>query len=156
MRAPSEAAQRLNDIVLNQMETEQYLTLLLARIALDERRLTLTQAGHPHPVVQRADGTVETIGSGGMPVGLLHGARYTDTELRFAPGDRMLIGSDGITECMSPRQEFFEEQGLHHFLRDHRMSRGQAFLNRLVERLTRHMGHGDPGDDVSAILLDFT
>ncbi|MDF0601323.1 PP2C family protein-serine/threonine phosphatase [Psychromarinibacter sp. C21-152] len=156
MRNPSAAVARLNDIVLNQMETEQYLTLILARIALDDGRVTLTQAGHPHPMIHRADGAVESAGDGGMPVGLLPAAGFSDTELQLRPGDRILIGSDGITECMSPGHEMFDDAGLRAFLRDHAMSRGQALFDRLIDRLAGHMGHSDFADDVSAILLDFS
>lgn len=156
MRRPSDVATRLNDIVLNQMETEQYLTLILARIELDTRKVTLTQAGHPHPVVQRANRRPQALGDGGMPVGLLPGAQFYDVEVILQPGDRIFIGSDGITECMSPEDQMFEEAGLFRFLQQHTMSRGQAFFNRLIETLGAFTGSGEFADDVSAVLLDFS
>ncbi len=156
MRTPSETAARLNDMVLNEMGTEQYLTLVLALVETATGRVVLTQAGHPHPLIQRADGCVETVGSGGLPVGLLPGARFTDVEVWLRPGDRLFFGSDGISECMTPDGDMLEEQGLIEILGRHRFARGEGFLTRLLEDLRAHTGGAEFSDDVSGVLLDFS
>ena len=71
MHPPDQVIGRLNRLVLEEMETEHYFTMLLADVDLASGRVRLAQAGHPHPLVQRADNRIELIGAGGLPVGLM-------------------------------------------------------------------------------------
>jgi len=89
----------LNRQVLQELNTENYFTLLLAIADLDTGRVTLTQAGHPEPAVLRGSGEVEYFGSGGFPVGLIDEAQYDEFEIALEPGDRLFLMSDGFTEC---------------------------------------------------------
>ncbi len=154
MRRPSEIAAHLNDLILNDLKTDQYLTLVMARIDLGSGRVTLTQAGHPHPMLHRANGQVELVGDGGMPVGLLPEAQFTDTHIALNPGDRLLVGSDGITECMSPAGDMFGDQGLECALNRHARLQGGRFFDALERDLTRFGDTSDFDDDISAVLID--
>ena len=111
-RAPDEVVADLNDLVLGEMETEHYFTLLLAFVELQTGHMVLSQAGHPHPAVQRATGKIEQIGTGGFPVGLLSGVAFARFELSLNRGDRILILSDGVTECPGPTGDMLGEEGL--------------------------------------------
>ncbi|MEX0370910.1 MAG: PP2C family protein-serine/threonine phosphatase, partial [Tateyamaria sp.] len=68
---PEEVIETLNDLVLDEMETEHYFTLLLADVDLQSGHVRMAQAGHPHAAVQRRDGRIEQDGPGGFPVGLM-------------------------------------------------------------------------------------
>jgi sigma-B regulation protein RsbU (phosphoserine phosphatase) len=117
--------------------------------------VTLVQAGHPCPAVQRADGRVEFIGDGGLPVGLIDNATYREVEVTLAPGDRLLIHSDGVTECMTRDGVLLDDDGLARIMRGLRQTRGQAFLESLVWKLSAFAGDADFADDISAVLLEF-
>ena len=112
MRPPAEVISNLNSLVLNEMETEHYFTLLLAQVDLKTGEVLMSQAGHPHPVVQRRNGRVEQGGLGGFPVGLVDGIIYEQFKVSLSPGDRLLILSDGVTECPDPSGKMLEEEGL--------------------------------------------
>ena len=155
MRRPSETVALLNRLVLDDMDTEQYLTIALARVEVATGRVTLTQAGHPHPLVHRKSGAVDMIGHGGMPVGLLPVAEFEDVETVLAPGDRLFIGSDGITECMSPDGRMLDNEGLIDLMHRHRATRGEDFFAAVLSDLTSYCGKDEFGDDVSAVLLDY-
>ena len=94
-RDPAELAAYLNQLVLDEMQTENYFTLIYADVDLISGEVAMVQAGHPHPVLQRADGNVEYLGDGGMPVGLLPGAEYETFRTVLAPGDRELCPKVG-------------------------------------------------------------
>lgn len=154
-RAPDEVVADLNDLVLDEMETEHYFTLLLAFVELQTGHVVLSQAGHPHPAVQRANGVIEQFGPGGFPVGLLSGVSFARFELKLNRGDRILILSDGVTECPGPAGDMLGEDGLTVLMNDLASTRGPAFLEALIWRLTEFNGSEDFPDDVSAILFEY-
>lgn len=153
-RPPEELASYLNALVLEEMQTESYFTLVYADVDLISGRVSLVQAGHPYPAVQRADGAVEFIGTGGLPVGLLEGAQYEATETVLGPGDRLFLMSDGITEAADSAGVLLGEEGLAALMLRYRDTRGPAFLDALMWDLDRYAG-SELIDDVSAVVFEF-
>lgn len=154
-RPPSETIATLNRLILNEMETELYFTLLLAIVDLESGKVTMAQAGHPYPALQRANGKVEMVGNGGLPVGLIEGAEYDQFEVMMAPGDRLMIHSDGVVECADINENLLDDAGLARILGELRQTKGLACLESLIWKLTDFAGDRDFADDVSAILLEF-
>jgi sigma-B regulation protein RsbU (phosphoserine phosphatase) len=154
-KPPAETIAALNQLILNEMETEHYFTLLLADVDLISGKVTMAQAGHPYPALQRATGRVEMIGSGGLPVGLIDGAEYQDFEFFMAPGDRLMIHSDGVVECANPDGALLDDHGLAQILGELRQTRGMACLESLIWKLVDFAQTDELADDVSAVLLEF-
>ncbi|WP_147109777.1 PP2C family protein-serine/threonine phosphatase [Tateyamaria sp. syn59] len=152
---PEEVIETLNDLVLDEMETEHYFTLLLADVDLKTGHVRMAQAGHPHPAIQRHDGTIEQDGPGGFPVGLMSGISFTQFETQLNPGDRLLLLSDGVTECPGTDGDMLEEAGLANLMRDLVDVSGPAFFEALIWRLTEFAGETTFPDDVSGILFEF-
>ena len=154
-RRPHEVASHLNRLLMAEVETETYLTLLYAEVDLINGRVQLVQAGHPHPVVQRANGRLDYIGDGGMPVGLLADAEYETFEVQLGAGDRLFIMSDGVTECPDTSGLELGEAGFGEILRRNAGLRGEAFMEALVWDLQSYAGEVDFPDDVSGVLFEF-
>ena len=152
---PASAIATLNTLVLEEMETEHYFTMLLGDLNLKTGLLRMGQAGHPHPVLHRANGDITQDSPGGFPVGLLPGAEFSEFEIHLEKGDRVLFHSDGITECPDEKDEMLGEDGLDKLVRDLSKLDGTAFLEALMWRLSEYRGSGQMPDDVSAVLLDF-
>jgi sigma-B regulation protein RsbU (phosphoserine phosphatase) len=153
--APSEVARRLNRISLAEMATDTYFTMVYAEIDLTTGAARLVQAGHPHPLIQRKGGAMETVGGGGLPIGLIEEAPFADIEVRLAPGDRLLLTSDGITECENRDGAMLEEAGLERLVRRNACLTGQGFLEALTWDLATHADSEDFGDDISAVLFEY-
>ncbi len=155
-RDPAETLARLNHIILSDIDTDHYFTIALAEVDLACGRVRLAQGGHPHPAVQRRSGAVEFVGKGGLPIGLIGAASFDQVEVALGPGDRLLIYSDGLTECAAPDGTLLDEAGLARLMTELRQTRGPAFLESLFWKLADHAQDADLADDVSAILLEFT
>jgi len=152
---PSEVVTTLNDLVLNEMETEHYFTFMLAVVHVQTGKVSICQAGHPHPIIQRADGTIEQSGPGGFPVGLLAHVDFEQFEISLAPGDRLLIFSDGVTECPDPVGQLLDEDGAARIVTQSRDLEGTAFLDGFIKELTTFANTDEFPDDVSAILFEY-
>lgn len=155
IRPPLEVIESINDLVLDEMDTEHYFTLLLADVDLATGKVVIGQAGHPHPVIQRADGAIEQDGPGGFPVGLMFGASFSQFDVQLGPGDRLILLSDGVVECPDEDDILLEEEGLAAIVSDLKDVRGHPFFEALIWRLSEHAGNQDFPDDVSGVLFEF-
>ena len=97
-----ESIQSLNAFVCSRTPTEKYVTLAAFRYVQSDSNaanIELINAGHVAPVIIRADGHVEMIEDGDMPVGLFEFAQYHVIHLTLSIGDRIVLLTDGITEA---------------------------------------------------------
>jgi len=154
-RDPAAIAAEMNALVLSEIETERYLTLAYAEIDQRTGLVRMVQAGHPHPVVQHSDGRLTFLGEGGLPVGLIEGAAYSGFETRLKAGDRLILLSDGITECPDRRGEELGNEGLSEILTDLAECRGADLADGLLERLSLWSGMEDFPDDISIAVFEY-
>lgn len=152
---PEAVTARLNHLLLNVMKLDHYFTWACAELDLALGRVRLVQAGHPHPMLLRPNGEVTLLGEGGLPVGLLPGAEWTAVDLALAPGERLVLMTDGLTECRNPEGEELGEAGLSHILRRRAPLRGDAFLEAVETDLEAFNGSADFADDVSLVVIDW-
>ncbi|WP_405054070.1 PP2C family protein-serine/threonine phosphatase [Tabrizicola sp.] len=153
---PEAVAERFNRLMLEEIQAEQYFTMAYAEVNLTLGTARLVQAGHPHPMIVRASGQVEKIGRGGLPIGLIPMATYEGEDIVLSAGDRLLLMSDGMTECPGKDGFDFGEDGLIHSLERSRQLDGPAMLEALVWDLIEHSGNDSFPDDVSGVLLGYS
>ncbi len=99
-RAPAVLLEALNT-VLHTTEAHRFVTVVCARLRLapDHVDVELAVAGHPPPIVLRANGTVTQFEVSGLAIGLSAEAKYQPATLRLEHGDSMLMFTDGIDEA---------------------------------------------------------
>lgn len=153
---PEMVAWRLNRLMIEELKVEQYFTMAYAEIDLTSGKVLLVQAGHPHPVIMRKCGRIDTIGEGGLPIGLIPGASFQRLEATLAPGDRLVLLSDGVTECPDPDGCELAEAGLSNMLQANRHMESPALLEALIHDLSQFHGGSDFPDDVSGLIFDYT
>jgi sigma-B regulation protein RsbU (phosphoserine phosphatase) len=99
-----DAVQSINTFVCSRVANEKYVTLAVLRYTHSEgdwAHIELVNGGHVSPLVVRADGRIETITDGDLPVGLLDFARFHTISITLGIGDRIILLSDGISEAES-------------------------------------------------------
>jgi sigma-B regulation protein RsbU (phosphoserine phosphatase) len=108
---PSDALARLNAVML-QSGTDRFCTVVVARLrrTADEWQLTVSSAGHPLPLLRRADGTVRTIGQPGTVGGVIAEPRLADVRQLLGNGDTVLLYTDGLPEARRNGDVFGEQQ----------------------------------------------
>ncbi|WP_112311238.1 PP2C family protein-serine/threonine phosphatase [Pseudogemmobacter bohemicus] len=156
IRGPAELAAAFNRLMLDELQVEQYFTLAYAELDETNGALRLVQAGHPHPLILRAGGGVERVGQGGLPVGLIEDARYEEISLHLAPGDRLVLISDGVSECPDPSGTELGEEAAAELIRRASNPDPGILLENLVALLAEFAGVDQFPDDVSGLVLDYT
>lgn len=150
---PAQIMRQLNDLMLEELRTDTYFTMVYADLDFLSGKVRLVQAGHPHPVLQRADGTIEKIGQGGLPVGVFANAAFDEVELQLGHGDRLFISSDGLMDSENARGEPLGDEGLQAILRTNALLRGNALLESICWSAA-HYAAGKRNDDISAVLIE--
>ena len=152
---PEMVAVRFNRMMIEDIQVDQYFTMVYAEVDLVTGRGSLVQAGHPHPVILRSGGGLERLGAGGLPIGLVAGATYDRIEFGLAPGDRLLLVSDGITECPGPDGNDLGEDGLEAILHRNSAMDSAALLEFIPWELAAFSGLEEFPDDVSGVIFDY-
>lgn len=157
LRPPAAVAEDLNTRLIADTGVEEYFTMVYATVDLRDGHLRMVQAGHPNPLLLRKDGSTEFIGQGGVPIGLLPDLTWEQSDHWLDPGDRIMLYSDGFTECELTNGAMLEENGLVDLVnRCTRDQSGPEFLEDLFWNLTQIMSpdHGLT-DDVSATVFEY-
>ncbi len=152
-RPPLEILRELNALMINELRIDSYFTMVYADLDFLSGDVRLVQAGHPYPVLQRADGRIERIGHGGLPVGVFANAEYEEVFLTMEAGDRLFIASDGLTETENPRGDTLGDDGLQAILRTNATLRGDALLESICWSVANY-AEGKRSDDISAVLIE--
>lgn len=152
--APDVVMARLNDLMLSEMETDIYFTAVLAYVDTVTGDVIFCQAGHPHPLLRRADGTVERMGRGGPPVGMLPDMEFEVEQVKLNPGDVLMAYSDGLTECVDTWGDMLEEEGLMALLA-RASDQPEHAIDTIERALREHSGIAGFEDDISMLLLRF-
>ena len=152
---PHEVAFRLNRMMIEDMQVEQYFTMAYAEVDLINGQVQLVQAGHPHPMLMRRGGGISPLGEGGLPIGLIPGATYQTISTVLLPGDRLFLVSDGVTECPDLDGTELGADGLAAILRRSAHLPSAALLEALLWDLAGHANGADFPDDVSGLLFDY-
>lgn len=104
--SPGAVLQRANDLLCPDIPPKMFVTCLYAVLDPDTGRLCYANAGHDLPY-QRRDGEASELRATGMPLGLMPGMRYEEKETVLAPGESLLLYSDGLVEAHAPDREMF-------------------------------------------------
>nr|WP_217360858.1 SpoIIE family protein phosphatase [Ruegeria sp. HKCCA5426] len=154
---PEKVAETRNSRLMADAGIEEYFTMVYGIIDLRNGHLKMVQAGHPHPLVLRQDGGTAFLGEGGLPIGLLPDVPFQRIETYLNPGDRLLLYSDGFTECTMADGQLLEEEGLRQMaIKCTKGAAGSDFLDNIFRDLTQAMAPGSSmDDDVSAVFLEY-
>ncbi len=146
--------EKLNRHILESSMPNKFITMFLAELEPETGTLLYVNAGHNPGLLLRADGRVEELGSGGVPLGLLPGSRYQAREVTVDPGDLLCLYSDGITEAESPEEEEHGTERLCDVLRAHREELAiQAVLDAIRESVEEFSRGRPQGDDQTLLVV---
>ena len=148
---PAELLGLLNDAIVRQRSDGRFCTAVCVSIDVRDSDLvvTLASGGHPLPMLLRADGSVQEVGHHGTLLGIVAEVDLEDVRLELAPGDILVLYTDGVIEVDAP-EKVLEPAELAELVS------GCAGLDpgALARRLEREvLGDGEPRDDLAIVAV---
>ena len=155
-RGPAPVLSLLNDAVLREADSlpERFLTAVVGVAHRDgeELVLELSAAGHPPPLILRADASVEQSRVSGMLIGVAPDVQYESQRLTLHHGDTLVLYTDGLTDARAPA-EILTETELAALLRRGRGLGAEALASFLVQSAT---AGAEPRDDIALLVIERT
>jgi len=113
-----EAVNRINDHMCNRAVEGRFVTFVLTIIDLKSHKIEVVNAGHMSPIIRKADGTVEEFpeDSIGVPIGVLEDFPFQVEKRSIAPGETVVIYTDGVSEAMNHESELYGLEHLREFI----------------------------------------
>ena len=154
--SPAEVMAYLNSQFQTNTESWLYFTMIYGVIDTVARRVDLCQAGHPNPIYIAKGEKACFVGDGGFPVGITEAAEYENIVMNYRTGDRLVIYSDGITECLNSNGEMYGDYRLLNFIEQNKSSAIQDVAQSLNEQMKIWRGGGSYEDDISMLILEMS
>lgn len=131
----------------------RFTTAFLAEYDSVNRTVDYINAGHNNPILLRAGGRIERLDVGGLPFGIQPDVKYNCGSVTLAPGDWLVIFTDGMVEAEDARQEEYGEARLLAAIQSGKMLQPGELLKRLMSELDLFVGNTPQHDDVTCLLI---
>ena len=131
----------------------RFTTAFLAEYDPVRRTFDYINAGHNNPILRRSNGSIERLDVGGLPLGILPNATYESASVTIAPGDWLIIFTDGLIEAENTRQEEYGEPKVLSTIESACTTTPAEMLKRLMAGLDSFVGSTPQHDDVTCMLL---
>jgi phosphoserine phosphatase RsbU/P len=134
----------------------RFTTAFLAEYDAARRVFHYINAGHNNPILRRASGLIERLDVGGLPLGIMPEAKYESASVTLAPGDWLIIFTDGLVEAVNANNEDFDEPRLIGTLEASISGTPKELLDRLMAALDLFVGSTPQHDDVTCLIVKAT
>jgi len=131
-----------------------YFTLVAVQFDTNDGCGRMVQAGHPHPVLMRRDGSITRLGNGGLPIGVMPDAEFEEIDFPFEVGDKLFVFSDGIYENSNENREIYTEERFIQFLAENVACSTEELLHKVRGTLDAWSGVANLSDDVSLVVAE--
>ena len=138
------------------LEGLRFTTAVIAELDPLTGALAYVNAGHNPPALRRADGTIEWLATGGLPLGVQASLAYESAALILRPGDRLVIFSDGVVEAQDPRGQEYGDARLAEVLKGIRGEDAAGTLDRLLSSVESFVATAPRSDDITCLVMRYT
>ncbi len=148
----AELGGRINRIFRRDGISNRFATLAVLEVRGAGGAVHLLNAGHTPPILVRG-GVPRSLAKGGAALGLLADAAYAVAEETLAPGDLLLVYSDGINEARNAEGECFGNERVAALAAGHARDGAAAMGRELLDAVQRFIGESRPDDDQTLLVL---
>ena len=151
--------QRVNDLLVRSTDPHMFATFFYGVLETATGRFTCTNAGHNPPLVLRRDGSLERLTTGGLLLGMVGDMVYQQDTVELAPGEVIVMYTDGITEAVLPGADeedpeaMFGEERLCEVLRRSRHLPASGIQDAILAAVADHTRGVAQSDDITLVVI---
>ena len=135
------------------LDGRRFTTAVLAQYEGGTGKLTYVNAGHNAPVLRRADGTLEELDKGGLPLGIESNSAYEIGNACLRPGDVLIFFTDGCIEAFNAAGEEFGNKRWLAAIRALPDGTAQESLHYLMRHVDEFVGARRQADDITCMIF---
>ena len=150
---PAETLRRVNDLLIPDTQQGMFVTAVYGILSPETGEFLYANAGHNPPLwVKSNAGEMERLTRTGMALGVLEGTEMKERSIYLAPGDSLLLYTDGLTEAFSPAGELFGEERLSNILQSAEGTLDET-LGTVENAVKKFMSTLPPADDLTMLAV---
>ncbi len=143
-----------NDLLIANNRGEMFATLFCGVLDIPSATLTYCNCGHNPPLVVRRDGgALESLRACGPPLGMIEGITHAPRSIALAPGDLLLLYSDGVTEAEDAATAQFGSERLEQLARELRGSPARQVVEGVIESVGAFANGAPQSDDITCMAV---
>jgi sigma-B regulation protein RsbU (phosphoserine phosphatase) len=142
----------LNDRLTQSTSPEKFVTLVYAVLDANSHALRYTNAGHNPPVCANNGGS-RLLTTGGTLLGIVEGMTFEEEIVPLAPGDTLVLYTDGISESSNEAEELFGDERLQEFVAQRRDLPVNRLKDEILEAIRLHQGNAPQADDMTLVII---
>ncbi|QLA20758.1 SpoIIE family protein phosphatase [Desulfolutivibrio sulfoxidireducens] len=151
---PADILTKVNAELCVDNEQLLFVTMFCAILDFTTGELVFSNAGHNPPVLLRADGATEFLAlPRGVFLGVMDEAVYRTGRITLAPGDALLVYTDGVTEAMNEAEQLYSSARLLDLLRAANRTDATGLTNTVMESVLAYEGDAPQADDITVLGL---
>lgn len=153
-RGAAAALLRANQLILNDSQSDLFLSAFYAILEPETGRLLYANAGHNRPLWYRAaTGTVQELRARGIILGVFEDITIEERRIVVEPNDVLLFFTDGIPEALNAQEHMMGMQRLAEVFKRHAMSDAAAISGAIVDAYNEFTDHTEQSDDVTFVVV---
>ncbi|MFO0555951.1 MAG: SpoIIE family protein phosphatase [Polyangiaceae bacterium] len=154
---PALALSRVNRDLVARGQSDIFVTAVAMTLHVPTRTLTLSNAGHMPPYVRhvRPGDLLRIDGASSCPLGIFADVSYDQVTMRLAPGDTVVLTTDGVHEATDERGRQLGFEGLEPALREGTSS-ARALAQQVLRTVRAHVKSAPRYDDLTLLLCGIT
>ena len=154
--SPAGILQTVNHQVCARNPAEMFVTVWLGILEISTGKLTAANAGHEYPMLKTAGGSFELYKDRhGLVVGAMDGVKYRDYTLSLAPGSKLFVYTDGLTEAVNSSLEQFGAQRILEALHQREDGTPEEILAAMNGAVKTFIGEEPQFDDLTMLCVEY-
>jgi sigma-B regulation protein RsbU (phosphoserine phosphatase) len=153
-RSPASALMRASNLILNDSQSDLFLSAFYAKLDAETGRLIYCNAGHnPALWLRASDGEFEELTTPGIILGAFEEIELEEQRIDIAPGDLITLYTDGVTETINPAHQEFGVERLLALLASSAEAGAHQILKRVVDAVDNFADGAPPFDDLTMVVV---
>jgi sigma-B regulation protein RsbU (phosphoserine phosphatase) len=153
-KSPKGVLEEVNNKLCENNEANMFVTALMGFYNIPSGRFVYVNAGHTPPLVRKGGQNFEFIKTKPCIVlGFMESAEYQEEEITLQPGDSIYLYTDGVTEALNSKREFFTEERLLETIRKDRDCTPKELILAIKEDINNFAGGAEQADDITMLAL---